>query len=104
MSRVTRWWWIRHAPVAAPAGRLYGRSDVAADFSDTDSLAALAAALPDRAIWLASPLQRATKTAEALLAAAIGLNSRYKNGTFSQPVKKIPNKMRRMPLALIRVV
>lgn len=69
MSRVTRWWWIRHAPVAAPAGRLYGRSDVAADISDTDSLAALAAALPDRAVWLASPLQRATRTAEALLAA-----------------------------------
>lgn len=69
MSRVTRWWWIRHAPVAAPAGRLYGRSDVAADFSDTDSLAALAAALPPRAIWLASPSRRATGTAAALLAA-----------------------------------
>lgn len=69
MSRVTRWWWIRHAPVAAPAGRLYGRSDVAVDLSDTDSLAALAAALPARAIWLASPLQRASGTAAALMAA-----------------------------------
>ncbi len=70
MSRLTRWWWIRHAPVAAPAGRFYGRSDVPADYSDTDSLAALAAALPARAIWLASPLQRASGTAAALLAAS----------------------------------
>ncbi len=78
MSRVTRWWWIRHAPVAAPAGRFYGRSDVAADYSDTDSLAALAAALPARAIWLASPLSRASGTARALLAAGGRENTRIR--------------------------
>ena len=70
MSRVTRWWWIRHAPSRAPAGRLNGRGDVPADLSDAGALAALAASLPARALWLASPLRRAAETADALLAAA----------------------------------
>ncbi len=67
MFETTRWWWVRHAPTVGEPGRIYGRSDVAADLSDR---AALAAALPRDADWLASPLERAAATAEALLAAA----------------------------------
>lgn len=68
MSLVTRWWWIRHAPSRAPAGRLNGRGDVAADLSDIETIARLAEALPGGAMWLVSPLRRAVETAEALLA------------------------------------
>lgn len=68
MSKTTRWWWIRHAPVTGHDGRLYGRRDVTADFSDTAALQALADHLPPRAVWLASPLSRTVKTAEVLAA------------------------------------
>ena len=34
MSRPTQWWWIRHAPVTAVAGRLYGQVDVDCDTGD----------------------------------------------------------------------
>jgi len=64
----TRWWWIRHSPVRNQEGRIYGRRDVACDLSDTDAIAALAAVLPEPAIWLSSPLSRARNTAEALAA------------------------------------
>ena len=64
----TRWWWIRHAPVRNQEGRIYGRRDVACDLSDTDAIAALAAVLPEPAIWLSSPLSRTRNTAEALSA------------------------------------
>lgn len=70
MSRTIRWWWIRHAPSDAPGGRLYGRKDVGADLSDVEGIAALAAILPARALWLTSPLRRTRETAEALLASA----------------------------------
>ena len=70
MRKTTRWWWIRHAPVRNHDGRLYGRRDVAADFSDTKAIAALAAKLPQKAIWVASPLSRARGTAEALIEAS----------------------------------
>ena len=35
MSRETRWWWIRHAPVTSYAGRIYGQQDVEADFTNS---------------------------------------------------------------------
>ncbi len=68
MSKTTRWWWIRHAPVTDHDGRLYGRRDVAADFSDTGALRVLAERLPQRAVWIASPLSRTVRTAETLAA------------------------------------
>jgi alpha-ribazole phosphatase len=69
MNRNTRWWWVRHAPTVAPAGTLNGRSDVAADLSDTAAVAGLARSLPAGAVWLVSPLRRTVATAEALLGA-----------------------------------
>lgn len=67
---VTRWWWIRHAPVVdAHLMRLSGQNDVAADTSDAEAFARLAAHLPKGAVWVTSNLQRTRQTAEALWAA-----------------------------------
>ena len=66
---VTRWWWIRHAPVPNRARRIYGRSDVSADIGDAAAFAAIAAGLPEGALWITSQLTRAKQTAAALGAA-----------------------------------
>ncbi len=66
MTQVTRWWWIRHAPVTEDGGRIYGQTDVVCDVSDHAALAALAASLPTKATWVASHLQRTYLTARAL--------------------------------------
>lgn len=69
-ARVTRWWWVRHAPVVdAHLKRLSGQSDVAADLSDGAAFSALAAKLPPGAVWLTTHLRRTAQTAEALWAA-----------------------------------
>ncbi len=72
----TRFWLIRHALVdEAARAVLYGRMDVTLC---TTSLAAqsatyraLAARLPQGAIWLVTPLQRTRRTAEEILAAGL---------------------------------
>lgn len=64
----TRWWWVRHAPVAAAPGVIAGQLDLPADLSDRDGLAALAPRLPADAVWLVTPLRRTRETAQALLA------------------------------------
>lgn len=70
MSRETRWWWIRHAPVTSHAGRIYGQEDVAADLTGTDTaVRGLRAALPDRAVAITSDLRRTVATADALAGA-----------------------------------
>jgi alpha-ribazole phosphatase len=66
----TRWWWIRHAPVINPDGRIYGRCDLEADCGDPAIYAGLAAMLPQEANWIASPLRRTHQTAAAIHAAA----------------------------------
>lgn len=63
---VTRWWLIRHAPVPNPTGAIFGASDPVADTSDWAAASALAATLPDPAVWLTSPLRRSRQTARAL--------------------------------------
>ncbi|HEX6978458.1 MAG TPA: histidine phosphatase family protein [Alphaproteobacteria bacterium] len=70
----TRWWWIRHAPVINPSGRIYGQRDVPADTSDASAFAALAARMPLDAVWLATPLQRTQATAAAIQAGMNGCN------------------------------
>jgi alpha-ribazole phosphatase len=71
-TRTTRWWWIRHAPVINPGGRIYGQRDIPADTSNDAAFAALAARLPEEAVWLATPLQRTQATAAAIRAAMNG--------------------------------
>ena len=73
MTSETRWWHVRHAPVPNPDGRVYGSTDVAADVSDTDAFRALAAVLPEDAVWVVSSLRRTRQTAEALCAVRPGL-------------------------------
>jgi hypothetical protein len=63
---VTRWWLIRHAPVVGTHGRVYGQMDVECDVSDAETLKALAARIPDGALWFATPLSRTQRTAQAL--------------------------------------
>ena len=41
----TRWWWIRHAPVVNPDGKIYGQLDLDVDLSDQERFAALATRL-----------------------------------------------------------
>ena len=65
----TRWWWIRHAPVNADGGRIYGQTDLPCDCSDTRVFSSLAMLLPRRAIWLTSHLSRTHQTARAIWAA-----------------------------------
>jgi alpha-ribazole phosphatase len=68
MSIVTRWWWIRHAPVP-DGGRIYGQGDLSCDCSDAEIFSILAAELPAGAVWVTSNLLRTKETAAAVLAA-----------------------------------
>lgn len=64
---MTRWWWIRHAPVTSHAGRIYGNQDVDCDCSDEALFRGLAAQLPGEAVWVVTPLNRTRATAEAIV-------------------------------------
>ncbi|HYB08830.1 MAG TPA: histidine phosphatase family protein [Alphaproteobacteria bacterium] len=66
MTVVTRWWWIRHAPVTADGGRVYGQTDIECDVSDRAPFQALAGKLPREAVWVSSNLKRAYLTAAAI--------------------------------------
>lgn len=66
MSIVTKWWWVRHAPVVDQDGIIYGANDVLCDTSDRQSFEGLAARLPGDAIWLTSHLSRTHRTASAI--------------------------------------
>jgi len=68
MSVVTRWWWIRHAPVP-DGGRIYGQRDLSCDCSDAAAFAVLARELPVPAVWVTSNLRRTIETAAAIVAA-----------------------------------
>ena len=72
MTITTRWWWIRHAPVINPSGRIYGQRDVPADTSNIAAFTALAERVPADALWLATPLSRTQATAAAIHAAMNG--------------------------------
>jgi alpha-ribazole phosphatase len=63
---VTRWWWVRHAPVPNPEERCYGQSDKDCDVSNEALFRHQAALLPKGAVWISSNLLRARKTAEHL--------------------------------------
>jgi alpha-ribazole phosphatase len=65
-TTMTRWWWIRHAPVVGQDGRIYGNLDVDCDCDDEALFRALAASLPAEAVWLVTPLSRTRATAQAI--------------------------------------
>ena len=59
MTTVTRWWFVRHAPVVGVTGKIYGSDDVQCDTSDIAAFQVLARTLPGEGIWLTSHLSRA---------------------------------------------
>lgn len=73
MTGQTRWWWLRHAPVPSPEGRIVGRLDLSCDTSEADEFAALAALLPRNPVLVESGLLRCQQTAEALSQAGLAL-------------------------------
>ncbi len=72
-ARVTRWWWVRHAPVVENEGRIYGASDLNCVTDDADSFRGLARLLPDGAQLVTSHLKRTRQTADAIRAAGLDL-------------------------------
>ena len=71
MTVVTRWWWVRHAPVTVNNGRCYGQSDVPCDCSNDAAFAGLAKLLPKDAVWVTSTLQRTHMTAAGIVRAGL---------------------------------
>lgn len=68
---ITRWWWVRHAPVREDGGHIYGQKDLNCDCSDTVVFAAVARILPRDAVWYASHLKRTHQTAQAIWSAGL---------------------------------
>lgn len=66
---ITRWWWVRHAPVRVDNGNIYGQADLPCDCTDTVVFNAVARILPQDAVWYTSQLQRTHQTANALFSA-----------------------------------
>jgi alpha-ribazole phosphatase len=71
MSVPTHWWWVRHAPVPGAPARLFGQLDVSCDTTDLESFLALAAILPEDAVWIVSSLARTRETMAAIAAAGM---------------------------------
>src|SRR4051794_25122421 len=65
MSRETKLWLIRHAPVDGPRGVIHG-PDAPADISDAQAFAVLKAKLPPVARAVCSPARRTVETARTL--------------------------------------
>jgi alpha-ribazole phosphatase len=83
-ARVTRWWWIRHAPVTQDGGCIYGQTDIACDVSDAACFAALARALPRGAVWITTHLRRTKQTAAAIAAAGLELDPPAEERDFAE--------------------
>jgi alpha-ribazole phosphatase len=66
-SSLTRWWWVRHAPVP-DGGFIYGQRDLDCDCGDAHVFSVLTRELPHNAVWVTSNLARTRQTAAAILA------------------------------------
>ena len=69
-AATTRFWWVRHAPVAHE-GRIYGQKDMPCDCSETGLFTGLAEQLPRNAVWVTSTLRRTHETAAAIVRAGL---------------------------------
>jgi alpha-ribazole phosphatase len=83
-ARVTRWWWVRHAPVTVDNGCVYGHIDLPCDVSDADCFAVLARRLPKGAVWVTSHLQRTKQTAAAIAAAGLAYDAAAEERDFAE--------------------
>jgi alpha-ribazole phosphatase len=70
-NTITRWWWVRHAPVTVNNGCIYGQTDPVCDCDDAASFAGLASLLPREAVWVTSNLTRTHMTAQAIVRAGL---------------------------------
>ncbi len=70
---MTRWWWVRHAPVPTAEGRILGCLDWDAETGDAARFARLAERLPPGAALIESGLARCRQTADALRRAGMAL-------------------------------
>ncbi|WP_420548420.1 histidine phosphatase family protein [Curvivirga sp.] len=84
MTAVTRWWWVRHAPVTSNEGRIYGQQDLPCDCSDEDLFKHVADMLPQDAICITSNLQRTHQTADALEAGGLKFSARIEEADFRE--------------------
>ena len=69
----TQFWWLRHAPVPDPEGRITGNLDVPCDTSEEDCFRVLAKRLPRNPLLVESGLMRCGQTIGALEAAGVAL-------------------------------
>lgn len=81
---VTRWSWVRHAPVTADQGCIYGHIDLPCDVSGAAGFAALARLLPRGAVWVTSHLQRTKQTAAAIAAAGLAFDPPAEERDFAE--------------------
>ena len=72
-SMSTRWWWLRHAPVPDPEGRITGNLDLPCDTSESDCFKMLASRLPLNPLLVESGLIRCSQTIGALEGAGMVL-------------------------------
>ena len=70
---ITRWWWVRHAPVTANNGRIYGQEDLPCDCSNLAAFEFLAKTLPEDALLVTSNLLRTEQTANAIQSAGLNM-------------------------------
>ena len=70
---VTRWWWVRHAPVTTDGGNVYGQQDIDCDCSEEAAFARLAAWLPADPVLVTSQLRRTHQTADGIRKAGLAL-------------------------------
>lgn len=70
-NSITRWWWVRHAPVPDPENRIVGRLDPPCDLSDADRLSTLARLLPRQSVVVESGLLRCSQTLGAIESAGL---------------------------------
>jgi len=71
MHPVTKWHFVRHAPVIKAESELYASNDEPADISDNAAFKVLASRLPADAVWITSHLQRARQTAAGIREAGL---------------------------------
>ena len=72
-GEITRFWWVRHAPVPHLSDRIYGNTDPDCDTGDLAAYESLAARLPRDAIWIVTKLRRTVQTAQAIARAGYPL-------------------------------
>jgi broad specificity phosphatase PhoE len=72
-TRITRWWWVRHAPVTVNNGRVYGADDLDCETDDEAAFRGLAAILPPDAALVVSTLRRTHQTVDAIRRAGLAL-------------------------------